>query len=105
PPPHESVLRCDRHAGFAIHFGEPWLDIISAADGVTVVTTKAQYRFDAAILATGFAIDLPQRPELARIHDHVLRWADRVGPQESARYPDAARYPYVGPGFEFVERI
>ena len=28
PPPHESVLRCDRHAGFAIHFAEPWIDVV-----------------------------------------------------------------------------
>ena len=31
PPPHESVLRCDRHAGFAIQFDEPWLDVIAHA--------------------------------------------------------------------------
>ena len=104
PPPHESVLRCDRHAGFTIHFAEPWLDVVPAADGVTVVTAKARYRFDAAILATGFSVDLAQRPELARIHDKVLLWADRVGPQEAARHPDAARFPYLGPGFEFLER-
>jgi FAD-dependent urate hydroxylase len=104
PPPHESVLRCDRHAGFTIHFAEPWLDVVSAADSVTVVTAKAQYRFDAAILATGFSVDLPQRPELARIHDKVLLWADRVGPQEAARHPEAARFPYLGPSFEFLER-
>ena len=40
PPPHELVLRCDRHAGFAIHFAEPWLDVVPDADGVTVVTTR-----------------------------------------------------------------
>jgi cation diffusion facilitator CzcD-associated flavoprotein CzcO len=104
PPPHESVLRCDRHAGFTIHFAEPWLDVAPATDGVTVVTAMAQYRFDAVILATGFSVDLPQRPELARIHDKVLLWADRVGPQEAARHPDAARFPYLGPSFEFLER-
>ena len=65
PPPHESVLRCDRHAGFAIHFAEPWTDVVVVADGVTVVTPKARHQFDAVILATGFSVDLAQRPELA----------------------------------------
>lgn len=103
PPPHESVLRCDRHAGFAIHFAEPWLDVIPAADSVTVVTPKARYRFDAVILATGFAVDLAQRPELVRLHDRIALWADRISPQEASRHPEAARYPYLGPGFELVE--
>src|SRR5262249_8005510 len=31
PPPHESVLRCDRHVGFAVHFAEPWLDVVPEA--------------------------------------------------------------------------
>ena len=32
PPPYESVLRCDRHAGFALHFAEPWLDNYTAQE-------------------------------------------------------------------------
>ena len=31
-------------------------------------------------------------------------WGDRVEPEEAARYPEAARFPYLGPGFEFIER-
>jgi FAD-dependent urate hydroxylase len=104
PPPHESVLRCDRNAGFALHFAEPWLDVIPAADGVTVVTAKARYLFDAVIMATGFVVDLALRPELARIHDRVLLWGNRVSREEAARYPQAARFPYLGRAFELIER-
>jgi cation diffusion facilitator CzcD-associated flavoprotein CzcO len=74
------------------------------ADGVTVVTTKARYVFDAVIMATGFAVDLTLRPELAPIHDKVLLWGDRVSRDEAARHPEAALFPYVGPGFELIER-
>ena len=104
PPPHESVLRCDRHAGFAIHFAEAWVDVVPAAGGVTVVTAKARYAFDAVIMATGFVVDLSLRPELARIHDRVLLWGDRVSAEEAARHPQAARFPYLGRGFELIER-
>jgi cation diffusion facilitator CzcD-associated flavoprotein CzcO len=104
PPPHESVLRCDRHAGFAIHFAEPWTDVVAAADGVTVVTPKARHQFDAVILATGFSVDLAQRPELARLHDMIALWGDRIAPREAWRHPEAARFPYLGRGFELVER-
>jgi cation diffusion facilitator CzcD-associated flavoprotein CzcO len=104
PPPHESALRCDRHAGFAIHFAEPWIDVVPEPGGVTVVTAKARYRFDAVIMATGFTVDLSLRPELARFHDKVLLWGDRVPPEEAARHPQAARFPYLGRGFELIER-
>jgi cation diffusion facilitator CzcD-associated flavoprotein CzcO len=104
PPPHESALRCDRHAGFALHFAEPWIDVVPAAAGVEVVTPKARYSFDAVILATGFAVDLAQRPELARLHERIALWADRISPQEASRHPDAARFPYLAPGFQLVER-
>ncbi len=104
PPPHELVLRCDRHAGFAIHFAEAWADVVPAAGDVTVVTAKARYAFDAVIMATGFVVDLSLRPELARIHDRVLVWGDRVSAEEAARHPQAARFPYLGRGFELLER-
>ena len=104
PPPHESVLRCDRHAGFTLHFGEPWTDVIPAADGVTAVTPKGRYVFDAVIMATGFDVDLALRTELASIHDKVLLWGDRVSREEAARHPQAARFPYLGRDFELIER-
>jgi cation diffusion facilitator CzcD-associated flavoprotein CzcO len=104
PPPHETMLRCDRHAGFGVHFSEPWLDVIAADDGVTVVTGKDRYRFAAVIFGTGFSVDLAQRPELAQFHDKIAVWADRVTPEEAAMHPEGVRFPYLGPGFEFVER-
>ncbi len=104
PPPHESVLRCDRHAGFALHFAEAWLDVVPSTDGVTVVTAKARHSFDAVILATGFSVDLPRRPELAHLYDKISLWADHVTPQEAELHPEAAQFPYLGPGFELIER-
>ncbi len=40
PPPHESVLRCDRHPGFAIRFAAPWTDLLPDATGVVVRTLQ-----------------------------------------------------------------
>ncbi len=104
PPPHESVLRCDRLPGFAIHLAEPWLDVIPDAAGVDVVTEKARYRFDAVVLATGFSVDLALRPELARLQRRIALWSDRIPPEQAACHPECARFPYLGPGFELVER-
>jgi hypothetical protein len=93
PPPHESVLRCEAHAGFALHLAEPWLDLVPGANAVTVITGKARYAFDAIIMATGFSVDLASRPELARVHDKVLLWGDRVPLAQAARHPHCALSP------------
>jgi cation diffusion facilitator CzcD-associated flavoprotein CzcO len=104
PPPHESVLRCDRHPGFAIRFAEPWADLAVDAEGVRVTTSTEQHRFDAVILATGFDVDLTQRPELASFADQILLWGDRRSAAEIAAAPEAARFPYLGGGFELRPR-
>src|SRR6266568_5552557 len=35
PPPYESVLRCERHAGFSLRFGEGWNDVLPGPKVVT----------------------------------------------------------------------
>ena len=104
PPPYESVLRCDRHANFSIRFDAPWNDLIPDGDGVRILTPAGEARFDAAIVATGFDVDLIDRPELAAVRDQVLLWSDRITAQQAAAHPEAARFPYLGAGFELKER-
>jgi cation diffusion facilitator CzcD-associated flavoprotein CzcO len=104
PPPFESVLRCDRHAAFALRLGEPWLDVAPDADGVTVTTPAAAHRFDAVIFGTGFDVNLIDRPELAALSGHVLAWGDRLPASDSPSAAEIARFPYLGPGFELQAR-
>ena len=104
PPPHESVLRAQKLKGFAFRFAEPWLDMIVEADGVTVKTAKATERFDAVLIGTGFDIDLSRVKELAAFTPNVKLWADVRSADEVKANPDAARYPYVGRGFELEEK-
>jgi len=100
PPPFESVLRCDRHPGFALRLGEGWTDLRPDAGAVTVCTAAGERRFDAAIVATGFDVDLFERPELAAFRGRVRTWADRVPSAQAHAHPEAARFPYLGDGFE-----
>jgi cation diffusion facilitator CzcD-associated flavoprotein CzcO len=107
PPPHESVLRCERHHNFRLHLGEGWRDVLpegAGSGGVTVVTAKETVRFDAVIFATGFTVDLRRRPELDAFRDAICLWRDRVSPDEATRHPELSLFPYLGPGFEFIER-
>ena len=104
PPPFESVLRCEKHPGFSVRLGEPWTDLSADGGGVTVTSSKGAHRFDAAIVATGFDVDLMDRPEAAAFREHALVWADRVSAGEAAAHPEEARFPYLGDGFQLLER-
>lgn len=104
PPPYESVLRCDAHAGFSIRFSEPWRDVRTSAGGVDIVTDRGVGAYDMAIVCTGFDVDVTQRPEFAAFADNILLWRDRVSPADADRYAENARFPYLGPGFELMSR-
>ena len=104
PPPFESVLRCEKHAGYSMRLGEPWSDLSADAGGVTVTSSKDLHRFDAVIVATGFDVDMMERPEVAAFREHALVWADRVTAVEAAAHPEEARFPYLGDGFQLLER-
>ena len=104
PPPHESVLRVQKMPGFSFHFAEPWLDLIVEGAGVTVNTTKATEHFDVVLLGTGFDVDMARRAELATFVPNIKLWGDVRSPEEADENPDAALYPYLGRGFELMEK-
>ena len=105
PPPHESVLRVQNLPGFSFHFAEPWLDVILEDDGVTVKTTRTTERFDAVMFGTGFDVDMSHRLELASFAPNIKLWGDARPADEAAANPEAALYPYLGPGFELMEKV
>ncbi|MBC5765474.1 NAD(P)-binding domain-containing protein [Ramlibacter albus] len=100
PPPWETVRRCDAHSTFELRLAEPWVDVNADAQGVTVTTSKATERFDTIIFGTGFDVDLLDRPEIARYLPHIDVWANHVPPEHARKNAEAARFPYLGSGFE-----
>jgi cation diffusion facilitator CzcD-associated flavoprotein CzcO len=100
PPPWETVRRCDAHSTFALRLGTPWTDVRAEEDAVLVTTPQGSERFDAVIFGTGFDVDLLDRPEIARYTGEIDTWANHVAPEQAARNQEAARFPYLGPGFE-----
>lgn len=63
--------------------------------------------FDFAIVSTGLLTNAHLRPELRAIADNILTWGDKddVVPEGSARNPLIDAHPYLGPGFEFQEKV
>ena len=107
-PPADTYRRATRNPGFHLHPGTGWTALEARGDVVHIATDAVDQRpieCDFVIAGTGFVTDLSVRPELARIEQHIARWADRYAPPESERHEDLLRHPYLGPGFEFTERV
>src|SRR3546814_15954221 len=60
---------------------------------------------DFLILGTGFQVDLSASPATASIAPHAAPWADRHAPPPELKRPRLERHPYLGRGFELVERV
>ena len=105
PPPWESVQRCDRHAGFSLHFSESWKDISEENSKIVVTTDKGRHVFDAVIVATGFDVNLMDRPEIAAFRDSIRTWRDHVPADEIVRFPEESRFPYLGDAFQLTGNV
>lgn len=103
PAPHNSMLRCSRHANFALLTNCAINAATADGDRLILDTARGTTTVDHVILATGFAVDWAQRPELAAVAESTLLWRDRyVAPgKEDSEF---AAHPYLGPDFEFLER-
>jgi cation diffusion facilitator CzcD-associated flavoprotein CzcO len=104
-PPADTYRRAMQNRGFFLHPGTDWTALEARGDTVHIATSKGPVECDFVIAGTGFVTDLAARPELARIERHVARWADRYTPAEGERHEDLLRHPYLGPSFEFTERV
>ncbi|HEX2567637.1 MAG TPA: NAD(P)/FAD-dependent oxidoreductase [Burkholderiales bacterium] len=99
PPPYESVLRVEKFKGFELRLGEGWKDVVPGKP-VRVKTSKNAYAFDAAIVCTGFDVNLTERPEVAPFRDAIATWRDRISKAEARKFPEESRFPYLGDSFQ-----
>lgn len=104
PPPHESVHRVLRHAGFRLHVATPVLAARPAPEGVALHLPGRTATADFLIAATGFEVNLARRPELAALAPHIALWPDVHPAAPDLRRPELAHYPFLGPGFELTEK-
>ena len=100
PPPYESILRCEKHAGFSFRFSESWKDISEEKSKVVVTTNQTSHNFDAVIICTGFEVDMVDRPEIASFRDSIETWRSHVSKEEAGKFPEEARFPYLGDAFQ-----
>ncbi len=104
-PPHDTYQRARALPHFFLHAQSPWQDV-QAVNGLAQVTTPhATFTFDKLIVGSGTVTDLSLRPELAHLVGDIALWKDRYTPPPEEAHTDLARHPYLGPGFEFQEKV
>jgi cation diffusion facilitator CzcD-associated flavoprotein CzcO len=100
------VRRTIRHGNLRIHLGTAIASASRQHGCVRILTSRhgEPCEADFLILGTGFRVDLAATPKLGAIAAQAATWADRYEPPPELRRPDLARYPYLGPAFELLER-
>ncbi len=103
-PIAETVQRATRFPNFHLHFSAPWDAARMEGDAIVVEAAGKRFTFDRVIAGTGYRVDMSARPELSNIAGEIALWRDRFTPAEEAKNETLARYPYLGKGFEFLEK-
>lgn len=102
--PRETWDRVTRHAAFDLVVGAPWDALAVSGEEIRIETPKGRFAADFLICGTGFDIDLVRREELAGFALEIATWGDRHTPAAGDEDARLARYPYLGPGFELLEK-
>ncbi|WP_051027431.1 NAD(P)-binding domain-containing protein [Nocardia higoensis] len=102
--PLASVARATAFPGFRIHLNAPWAGARAEGDRVVVEAADGTHTVDFVIAGTGYQYDPHTRPELRGIAADIALWGDRHHPPADLTDDALARTPYLGPGFELVEK-
>ncbi|MBP2231923.1 cation diffusion facilitator CzcD-associated flavoprotein CzcO [Azospirillum agricola] len=104
PPPPTSVARCTAFANFHLRTGAAWRRATVRPTGILAETERGDHEVDFVICGTGFDPDPAGSPLLVPFADRIARWGDRFTPPPGEESGRLARFPYLGPAFEFLER-
>lgn len=103
-----SVQRAAAHAGFHVHLNAGWegTRVIErdGTEGVEVEAGDGTHVFDFVISGAGYQYDPRTRDDLAGIADHIALWEDRYPAPVGLEDAGLAAHPYLGAGFEFLEK-
>lgn len=105
PPTMEMYTRALSFAHCRLVLGAGNVEARLQGDTVLIETAVGAFAVDHLLLGTGYAVDLARRPELAGHVDAIASWADRFTPPAEEADADLLGYPYLGPAFEFTEKV
>ncbi len=104
-PMPDTVRRATCHPNFRLHLNAAVDAVTYSGSELTVSAGEHRFAFDFIIFGTGYKIDAAAHPILSDIAPHIATWGDRYEPPAALDHPPGARYPYLGGGYEFQERV
>jgi cation diffusion facilitator CzcD-associated flavoprotein CzcO len=93
-----------RFPNFRLHLAAPWLAAREEDGGIGAQAADGEFRFDFAILGTGYFVDPSARPELADFAGEILLWRNRFTPPADEADDFLGAHPYLGTGHEYLEK-
>ncbi|MFG1280019.1 FAD-dependent oxidoreductase [Xanthobacter autotrophicus] len=103
-PPLPAVRRAVAFPNFRLHLGAGWRTATALGEGVRITTVPGDvHDVDFVVAGTGYLADPRLTPAFADFAPSIARWADRVEVADGEDEALAAA-PYLGSGFELVER-
>lgn len=105
PPPHGSTLRVSRHDNAFFHFNAAIESVVETSEGLSVTTASGKhYEADFIVAATGFKTDVTVPTELSELSPAIALWKDRYTPPEGLENEALLSSPWLGKGFQFIQR-
>ena len=104
PPPRDALERLKSYSNLRLSYNVDIKSVTLRDNVADIHSSKGDFTVDFIILATGFHVDLSQCRELSCIYSDILLWADKI-PQDHLKMPKLGLFPYLGPHFEFQEKI
>jgi FAD-dependent urate hydroxylase len=87
-----------------IHLGSSF-ESVRSKDGKALVKVGGKvWSFDHIIIGTGYDYDPRLSEPLQLFADKIATWGDRYRPRKGRENEGLARYPYLGEGYEFLEK-
>ncbi|MFG1479824.1 FAD/NAD(P)-binding protein [Xanthobacter sp. V4C-4] len=99
------VARATRFPNFHIHLAAPWQAVRQRGEHVEIDFPGGRVEVDHVLLATGYHMGPHLRPELADFADQIELWGHRPGLPPIANGTAIGRFPYLGPYYEYRERV
>lgn len=103
-PPIDAVERVTKFSNFHLHLRAPWTAARAEQGQIAALAGGDEFRFDFAIAGTGYLVDPSARPELGGFAHEIALWRDRYQPPVDEEDPALASHPYLGGGYQYVEK-
>jgi FAD-dependent urate hydroxylase len=103
-PPADAISRATAFPNFHLHLGAPWSTAEPFGSRLLAEMPEGKIAVDFVIAGTGYSVELDRVPELVDLVDQIQLWSDRFTPPADEQDETLGAHPYLGSGFEFLEK-